>query len=108
MKFDFSVVEKTTLGTILELQLTLIRARRAKACGRSPLLVSLRALPPRDWVGGGNEGLSAWLCILNVASKFWTQNTDWLKLNYLVTSPLTSSDTSLREMRWSEMPLRKL
>ena len=41
MKFDFSVVQNATLGAILELRLTLITARRAKDCCRSPLLVGV-------------------------------------------------------------------
>ena len=40
--FGFTVVHNSTLGKILEIQLTLISARRAKDCCRSPLLVAFR------------------------------------------------------------------
>ena len=40
--FGFSVVHNTTLGKILEIQLTLITARRAKDCCRRPLLVAFK------------------------------------------------------------------
>ena len=40
--FGFIVLNNTTLGKIFEIQLTLISARRAKDCCRSPLLVAFK------------------------------------------------------------------
>ena len=40
--FVFSVVHNSTLGKILEVQLTLISARQAKHCYRSPSFVTLK------------------------------------------------------------------